>query len=122
MRRNITTSSATALACAHCHSTICNFLISVLSWTKTTFIDSSFECFPAQTAVKEIAFLLSRAGIDDLFGEALGAAESADRDKAKKLDVVSVGLYRHACLSDAPRQASLTTSQIKILQTCLTVI
>lgn len=43
-----------------------------------------------QTAVKKIAHLLSRAGIEDLFGEAEAAAGSADRDKAKKLDVVAV--------------------------------
>ncbi len=43
-----------------------------------------------QTAVKKIAHLLSRAGIEDLFGEATAAAGSAERDKAKKLDVVAV--------------------------------
>ncbi|BDA42248.1 Fructose-1,6-bisphosphatase, chloroplastic [Coccomyxa sp. Obi] len=42
-----------------------------------------------QTAVKKIAHLLSRAGIEDLFGEAEAAAGSADRDKAKKLDIVA---------------------------------
>lgn len=43
-----------------------------------------------QTAVKKVAHLLSRAGIEDLFGEAEAAAGSADRDKAKKLDIVAV--------------------------------
>ncbi|KAK9901591.1 hypothetical protein WJX75_003787 [Coccomyxa subellipsoidea] len=42
-----------------------------------------------QTAVRKIAHLLSRAGIEDLFGEAEAPAGSADRDKAKKLDIVA---------------------------------
>ncbi len=40
--------------------------------------------------MKKIASLLSRAGIDDLFGVADAQGQSAERDKAKKLDVVAV--------------------------------
>jgi hypothetical protein len=43
-----------------------------------------------QAAVKKIASLLGRAGIDDLLGPAEAQEHSADRDKAKKLDVVAV--------------------------------
>ena len=44
-----------------------------------------------QLAVKEIAALLARAGIDDLFGSAKqGAAASAERDEPKEMDVVAV--------------------------------
>ena len=43
-----------------------------------------------QTAVKDIAALLARAGIDDLFGTAKGAAASAERDEPKEMDVVAV--------------------------------
>lgn len=45
----------------------------------------------AQLAVKQIAALLARAGIDDLFGSAKqGAAASAERDEPKEMDVVAV--------------------------------
>ncbi len=50
-----------------------------------------------QTAVKKVAHLLSRAGIEDLFGEAEAATGSADRDKAKKLDIVAVCHAAHQC-------------------------
>jgi hypothetical protein len=40
--------------------------------------------------VKKVASLLSRAGIDDLFGVADAQGQSAERDQAKKLDVVAV--------------------------------
>ena len=41
--------------------------------------------------MKEVAALLARAGIDDLFGSAKqGAAASAERDEPKEMDVVAV--------------------------------
>ena len=40
--------------------------------------------------MKKVAHLLSRAGIEDLFGEAVGNSASEERDKAKKLDVIAV--------------------------------
>ena len=40
--------------------------------------------------MKEIAALLARAGIDDLFGTAKGAAATAERDEPKEMDVVAV--------------------------------
>ena len=43
-----------------------------------------------QLAVKEVAALLARAGIDDLFGSAKGAAASAERDEPEEMDVVAV--------------------------------
>ncbi|KAK9845975.1 hypothetical protein WJX81_007355 [Elliptochloris bilobata] len=46
-----------------------------------------FDAF--QVAVKRIAVLLARAGIDELYGSAKGAAGSAERDEPKQLDVVA---------------------------------
>lgn len=44
-----------------------------------------------QSGVKTLAHLLSRAGMDNLLGVYEGASSaSADRDEAKKLDVISV--------------------------------
>ena len=43
-----------------------------------------------QVAVKQIAFLLSRAGMDGNLGMHEGSAASADRDEPKKFDVVAV--------------------------------
>ena len=41
--------------------------------------------------MKEVAALLARAGIDDLFGSSKqGAAASAERDEPKEMDVVAV--------------------------------
>ena len=45
----------------------------------------------AQGGVKTLAHLLSRAGMDNLLGVYEGASStSADRDEAKKLDVIAV--------------------------------
>jgi len=43
----------------------------------------------AQAAVKDIAALLARAGVDELFGAAESAAASAERDEPKQLDVIA---------------------------------
>ncbi len=44
-----------------------------------------------QSGVKTLAHLLSRAGMDNLLGVYEGASSaSADRDEAKKLDVIAV--------------------------------
>lgn len=43
-----------------------------------------------QGGVKSLAHLLSRAGMDNLSGVYEGASESAERDQAQKLDVISV--------------------------------
>lgn len=42
--------------------------------------------------MKHIAALLARAGIDELYGIAEGAAASAERDEPKQLDVLAVRL------------------------------
>ena len=42
-----------------------------------------------QAAVKDIAALLARAGIDDLFGAAEDSAASSERDEPKQMDVIA---------------------------------
>lgn len=46
-----------------------------------------------QAAVKHIAASLARAGIDELYGVAEGAAASAERDEPKQLDVLAVRAF-----------------------------
>ena len=61
----------------------------------------------AQAAVKHIAALLARAGIDDLYGAAEGAAASAERDEPKQLDVIAARAPEsalHGCDAACPFQ------------------
>ena len=56
----------------------------------------SMKLHMMQSGVKTLAHLLSRAGMDNLLGVYEGASSSsADRDEAKKLDVVAVSILIH---------------------------
>ena len=57
---------------------------------------SSIKLHMMQSGVKALAHLLSRAGMDNLLGVYEGdPSTSADRDEAKKLDVVAVSVFVH---------------------------
>ena len=60
-----------------------------------------------QSGVKTLAHLLSRAGMDNLLGVYEGASSaSADRDEAKKLDVIAVSFNTYTSQSSVHSVAS----------------